>query len=527
MNFDVAIIGGAFSGAATGLLLKRRNPALRVLIVEKAAEFDRKVGESTTEVSSCFLTRTLGLGTYLGHHQLSKQGLRMWFARNSDEAFEDCVEMGAKHNSRLSGFQVDRSTLDEHVLSLAVQAGCELWRPAKVAGLALNGAGRNALEVVVEGEKREVAAKWVIDASGRAAVIARKLGLLRPVAEHPVNALWARFTGVRDWDGYELHSKYPCWAKAARTGRGWATNHLMGLGWWCWIIPLKGGDTSIGLVYDSRLFQPPAGATIAERLQAHFQTHPVGREMLSEVKVVEGDQKAYSMLPYVSERVAGDGWMLVGDAGSFIDPLYSPGLDFCAFTAHTAHSLVARALAGEDIFPEIESYNTRFAFCYRAWFEGLYRDKYYYMGDADLMAAAFLLDIASYHLGPVRQVYEDPRTQFDFLPFDGTPGKVVAAVMRYYNARLAHLARRRIEAGVYGKNNAGWRLLIGGFLPDATSGKLLLQGMRRWLRAEWQNLFLKPQGEGMRSEGAAASLLGAQASRPPGAEAPREMPGTP
>ena len=277
MIFDVVIIGGAFSGAATGLLLKRRQPELKVLIVEKAAEFDRKVGESTTEVSSCFLTRVLGIGTYLGHHQLNKQGLRMWFSRTPEEPFEHCVEMGARYNSRLSGFQVDRATLDEHVLKLAVEAGCDLWRPAKVGALDLGGIGKNSLEVQVGAETRNATAKWVIDASGRAAIVARKLGLLQPLGEHPINALWGRFTGSRDWDGHELRMKYPCWAEAARTGRGWATNHLMGLGWWCWIIPLKGGDTSIGLVYDTRLFQPPEGATIAERLKAHLQTHPVGR----------------------------------------------------------------------------------------------------------------------------------------------------------------------------------------------------------------------------------------------------------
>ncbi|MGI8956982.1 MAG: tryptophan 7-halogenase [Chthoniobacterales bacterium] len=60
-EFDVAIVGGAFSGAATALLMKRRRPETRILIIEKATEFDRKVGESTTEVSSCFLTRVLGL----------------------------------------------------------------------------------------------------------------------------------------------------------------------------------------------------------------------------------------------------------------------------------------------------------------------------------------------------------------------------------------------------------------------------------------------------------------------------------
>src|SRR5437762_12478198 len=60
-DYDVVIIGGAFSGAATALVLKRKHPAARILIIEKSAEFDRKVGESTTELSSCYMTRLLGL----------------------------------------------------------------------------------------------------------------------------------------------------------------------------------------------------------------------------------------------------------------------------------------------------------------------------------------------------------------------------------------------------------------------------------------------------------------------------------
>ncbi len=489
-SYDAVVMGGAFSGASAALLLKRRRPATRVLIIEKAAEFDRKVGESTTEVSSCFLLKVLGISTWLGHHQLAKQGLRMWFARKPGEKFEDCVEVGARYNSRLSGFQVDRATLDEHLLALAVAEGCELWRPAKITALELAGAGRNVLSVRVGEETREVRAKWVVDASGRAAVIARKLELLRPLTGHPVNALWARFTGVQDWDGPALRAKYPAWAQAAVTSRSWATNHLMGLGWWTWIIPLKGGDYSIGLVYDTRLFTPPAGATIGERLGAHFQTHPVGREILGDAVAVPGDQRAFSALPYVSEQVMGDGWAMAGDAAGFIDPLYSPGLDFCAFTAHGAQSMIARALDGGDTAAGVEQYNARFSFCYRAWFDAIYRDKYFYMGDAELMAVAFLLDIALYHLGPVRQVYSNPATQFDFLPFDGKPGRVVAAFMGFYNRRLAALARRKIAAGAYGVGNARWRLLVGGFLPDGTSGKLLLRGLGWWLRAEWRGLFL-------------------------------------
>src|SRR3989441_10731603 len=137
-DYDAVIIGGAFSGAATALMLKRKHPAARVLIIEKAAEFDRKVGESTTEVSSCYMTRILGLTHYLGHHQLAKQGLRLWFSNRPDQGFDDCVEVGTRYQSRLPGIQVDRAKLDSHMLRVAAQAGCELWRPAKVTNFELN-----------------------------------------------------------------------------------------------------------------------------------------------------------------------------------------------------------------------------------------------------------------------------------------------------------------------------------------------------------------------------------------------------
>src|SRR5881628_2450863 len=106
LDYDVAILGGAFSGAATALMLKRKYPSARVLIIEKNAEFDRKVGESTTEVSSCYMTRILGLANYLGHEQLAKQGLRLWFSNRPDQPFDDCVEIGPRYGSRVQTFQV-------------------------------------------------------------------------------------------------------------------------------------------------------------------------------------------------------------------------------------------------------------------------------------------------------------------------------------------------------------------------------------------------------------------------------------
>src|SRR5437763_12880315 len=156
-DYDVVIIGGAFSGAATALMIKRKHPAACVLIIEKNAAFDRKVGESTTEVSSCYMTRILGLTNYLGHEQLAKQGLRMWFCNSTEQRFDDCVEIGPRYNARVQTFQVDRAILDSHLLKCAVEAGCELLRPAQVGKIELNGS--NGPTVAVDPGQRSLRAR--------------------------------------------------------------------------------------------------------------------------------------------------------------------------------------------------------------------------------------------------------------------------------------------------------------------------------------------------------------------------------
>lgn len=489
-DHDVVIIGGAFSGAATALMLKRMHPAARVLIIEKAAEFDRKVGESTTELSSCYMTRLLGLTNYLGHHHLAKQGLRMWFAARADQAFDDCVELGARYQARLPTFQVDRSTLDSHLLDLAVAAGCDLRRPAKVTRFELNGREGQSISVGTEGGEETFRARWLVDASGRASVIARKLGHFKPNTEHPINAVWARFTDVKDWDSYEWREKFRDYANACRTSRNWATNHLMGHGWWCWIIPLHGGDVSAGIVYDSRIFKLPDGPNLGERLRAHLLSHPVGAEIFGAAQIIEGDVHAYSALPYSSGKVCDDGWATVGDAAGFIDPLYSPGLDFCSYTSYYVADLLARSLAGEEVAESLTYYNEQYPITYRLWFETLYKDKYYYMGDAELMSAALLLDVGMYFIGLVIPVYRDPEKEFLRLPFEGAAGRVVGGLMKFYNRRLVALAQRRLATGCYGKRNAGWRELYDGFVPDGRVRKLIRKGLFRWWRAELKNLRL-------------------------------------
>ena len=387
---DVIIIGGAYSGACMGILIKRARPEARVLIVERSVEFDRKVGESTSEVAACFLTRVLHLSKYMHHNHLTKQGLRMWFTTPGNECLTRCTEVGTFYQTRLPTFQIDRALLDEYLLELAQKEGCELWRPAKVEEITLseNGGKVQRITAKVGGETREASASWLVDSSGKASMLARKLGHWRRLESHPTNSIWARFRDVEDLDGHELAKRHPEFADSVRCSRNLATNHLMGRGWWCWIIPLKNGDVSFGLTYDPRVFQPPKEGTIPEKLLAHARQHPVGRFLFEHATAVENDSRAYSHLPYYSDQVAGDGWAIVGDAAGFMDPLYSQGLDYCSHSVYTAHKFIARSLAGEDATEARVAYNEQFRQSYFRWYQSLYDNKYEYLGEADLVYAA-------------------------------------------------------------------------------------------------------------------------------------------
>src|SRR5467141_3089675 len=136
-HYDIVIIGGALSGAATAILLLREEPSLKVLIVEKSAVFGRRVGEATVEVSGYFLCRVLGLTQHLNEAHLVKQGMRFWFFNEATKALADCSEIGGRYLSRVPAFQVDRAVLDEEVLRRAQAMGATLWRPASVTEVQL------------------------------------------------------------------------------------------------------------------------------------------------------------------------------------------------------------------------------------------------------------------------------------------------------------------------------------------------------------------------------------------------------
>ena len=211
----------------------------------------------------------------------------------------------------------------------------------------LKNGGAQRISLRADSGPQTITARWVVDASGVACLLARANGWWRANEEHPTASVWARWRGVKDWDSYELAKKYPMWAKVCYGMRNTATNHLLGDGWWAWCIPLKGGDVSVGAVFDQRLVDWPEQGSLGQRLKNFLCAHPVGREILQDAEWIESDVHLRRNLPYVSTTFAGDGFVLVGDAAGFLDPFYSPGMDWISFTATSAAELILAERRGE------------------------------------------------------------------------------------------------------------------------------------------------------------------------------------
>lgn len=384
--YDVAVIGGGLAGNLVARQLRRQLPDVSVAVFEKARRPSYKVGESTVEIASHYLIRRLGLSRYLYEHQLPKNGLRFFFDTEArDAALTDLSEMGSTAFGYLPSFQVDRARLEVDLRAMNAADGVALV-PGRVKALDLE---TRRFEVLAEtGERRPVQARYVIDASGRAGVIAKRHDLWQP-RDHAIGAAWGRYRGVVDMDDLGPAS----WrGRVNHTSRVMSTNHFCYPGYWVWFIPLGGGLTSVGVVIDKAQWSPAMQR--AEGFEAFLKQHRAVGELLAPAELI--DVLSYRQLAYGSARYLGPGWACVGEAAAFSDPLYSPGSDFIALENDFVVDLVARELAGQDVGERRAIYDAFLSFRFEATMR-LYEKLYGTLGSYELYRLKWFFDIGCYY----------------------------------------------------------------------------------------------------------------------------------
>lgn len=439
---DVAIVGGGLAGLTLALQLRQRFDDLDVVVLERNRHpvpvAAHKVGESMVEIGAHYLADQVGLEDHLDRDHVRKNGLRFHFGANG-RPLHEADELGVSHLLAVPSYQVDRGVLENELARRVLAAGATFRDGTRVTAVETD-RGSHRLQCEDGDVAFELQPRWLIDAGSRASPLRRSLGLAR-ANEHDVNAAWFRIDApidVNSWSGDA------CWkARPLDLPRRQSTNHLMGPGYWCWLIPLAGGATSIGIVADGRM-HPLEDYNRFDRALAWLRRH---EPMLAEA--VDGQPRLdFRFLRHFShdaERLfSPDRWALTGEAGVFLDPFYSPGTDFIAIANTMLVELVARDREGGRADRDSLLFEQIFRSFHRSSM-ALYQDQYPGFGDRHLMALKSTWDYC-YYWGVLAFLYfNNALTRLGMAPAQRAQlGRVVETHLQL-QARFRERAARAIS----------------------------------------------------------------------------------
>ncbi len=424
---DVVILGGGLAGLTLALQLRQRLPGLDVLVLERrphpVPHACHKVGESSVEIGAHYFDTVLGLKDHLDQAQLRKFGFRFFFSEGRRD-IDQVTELGASRPLPVPSYQIDRGIFENFLGRRVAEAGVDFVDGATIRAITLADDGaphRVSWQRAGEDDTRVAQARWVVDASGRAGLLKRQLGLARDNA-HAAHAVWFRISGrirLDDW------SADPAWQARCVTPTRWlSTNHLCGAGYWVWLIPLASGSHSVGIVADPA-FHPLERMNTFERAMdwlAEFQ--PRLHDELDGRRDELQDFAFFRRFSYDCAQVfSAKRWALAGEAGRFLDPFYSPGSDFIAMGNGFITELIARDRAGRRLEAHVQVYEQIF----RSFYDNtlaLYTGQYGLFGDPTVMPVKVIWDY-SYYWGVLAQ-----------LVFQGRQGDLTA--LSYLRDELAH-----------------------------------------------------------------------------------------
>ena len=319
---DVAIIGGGPAGSTAAALLARRG--YKVIALEKERHPRFHIGESLLPMNLPVLER-LGVLDKVHAMGVFKSGAD--FEADNERGYNVFSFGRALCHSPPHSYQVWRQDFDKMLYDHARECGADAREGQQVVAVEQPGPRQTRLEVKADdGRHYTIEARYLIDASGRDAFLSTKKKLKRRNRQHQSAALFTRFRNAERRPGEDAGN-----VSIYRFDHGWM-----------WMIPLPDGSMSVGAVCWPEYLKRRRGDTEEFLLDTLKQNAALwqrleGAELIDEVRAAGN----YS---YDSRQMAGPGWVLVGDAFAFLDPVFSSGVFLAMDAAERAVEVVDGAL---------------------------------------------------------------------------------------------------------------------------------------------------------------------------------------
>lgn len=327
---DVVVVGGGPAGGTASALLAEQG--LDVLLLEKDTFPRFHIGESLMTETWWTLNR-LGLVDWLQSTAFPRKHSVQFISENGKPSRPFYFSDTNDHESAVT-WQVERSVFDAKLLDVAKSNGAEIRDGVKVDKVLFSDDQRACgVAASIDGEMVEIPARVVVDASGLGAVIGRQLRLIQNDPVLKKAAVFAHYKGAHRDEGIDEGATLII--------------HSEGNRGWFWYIPLDDDRVSVGVVGDPGELLKGRG-TPEQILEEEIQKSPCMRDRLKAAEI-STDVMVVSDFSYRSRRCSGDGWVLIGDAFGFIDPVYSTGVFLALKSGEMAADSIVEALAAGDL----------------------------------------------------------------------------------------------------------------------------------------------------------------------------------
>jgi len=320
---DVVVIGGGPGGSTAATLLARRG--YKVIALEKARHPRFHIGESLLPMNLPVFER-LGVLDKVRALGVFKPGAD--FEADNERGYNTYTFARAIGQSPPHAYQVWRQDFDKMLYDHARDCGADAREGHEVVQVEQRGSRESWLDVKTDdGRSYCIQARYVVDASGRDAFLSAKRKLRRRNDQHQSAAIFGHYRGAEPRAGEDAGN-----ISIYRFEHGWM-----------WMIPLPGGVMSVGAVCRPDYLKQRKGRTV-EFLLDTLKLSPALWRRVEHAELIDNEVRVTGNYSYDSTRMGGPGWVLVGDAFAFLDPVFSSGVYLAMSGAEQAAAVVDQSL---------------------------------------------------------------------------------------------------------------------------------------------------------------------------------------